>query len=170
MSLEWKPIVGYEPYQVSNTGIVRVWRMKRWKVLKTAAHYITGYIKIGLWKKGIRKDFLLHRLVFEAFIGEIPKGFNIDHINRDNSDNRVENLRLATQSQNVANTLKAKNKTSQYKGVSRTENGRWLAGIKVNGKSISLGTYDTEIEAAYAYDKKALEFFKEYAVINFVQQ
>ena len=77
-------------------------------------------------------------------------------------------LRIATRSQNSANKPKSKRKASSiYKGVSK-EHGRnkWRASIRVNYEYRHLGSFDTEREAAIAYNKAALEAWGEYALLN----
>lgn len=99
-----------------------------------------------------------------------PEGVYVDHINGNPSDNRKSNLRLVTHQQNSINRKKTtKKKTSQYKGVcyiKKCTKRPWLACIKTNGKSIHLGYFSTEKEAAEAYNKKALELFGEFASLN----
>ena len=104
----------------------------------------------------------LHRLLMNP-----PVGLEVDHINRNGLDNRRSNLRIATRSQNNANR-KSKNVTSNYQGVcwSRRDK-KWRANIQINRKKQSLGYFDSEIEAAKAYDKKAKELFGEFAILNF---
>lgn len=97
----WKDIKGYEGlYQVSNLG--RVKNVNRDKVLSTR-YDEKGYCTSNLFKKGSGKNFRNHRLVYEAFIGEIPQELEIDHINTIRSDNRVENLRVVTHKENMNN-------------------------------------------------------------------
>lgn len=93
----------------------------------------------------------------------------LDHVNHDGLDNRKCNLRPCTESQNQANQRKRLKpcKHSQFKGVIRQTNGRWRAAIGVLKKRLSLGAYDTEEQAARAYDAKALERFGEFACLNF---
>jgi hypothetical protein len=94
----------------------------------------------------------------------------IDHVN--GKGNNVDNLRLATCSQNSQHQkAKAKeNKTSKYKGVYLTNEhnkpSRWRAVISVNKKRIYLGRFKTEEEAAKAYNQAAVLYHKEYAVLN----
>ena len=88
-----------------------------------------------------------------------------DHKNRDSLDNQKQNLREATYSQNAMNRTKQQHCTSAYKGVSKFRN-KWKAKIGINGKQIYLGIFNTEVEAAKAYNQKAIELFKEFACLN----
>lgn len=71
----------------------------RIKVLKPAIN--KGYLQVELRKDGKRKGFLVHRLVVTSFIGPIPKGMEVNHINEDKRDNRLENLELVTHKENI---------------------------------------------------------------------
>ncbi len=106
---------------------------------------------------------LLHRVL----MGE-PEGKVVDHINGNTLDNRKENLRVCSHSQNIMNKAKGKIKTSsQYKGVSWAPRERkWRANIMINRKAKSLGYFNTEIEAAEAYKAGAEFHFGQYAVHN----
>lgn len=103
---------------------------------------------------------LLHRVVLGAQDGQ-----RVDHINGDKLDNRLCNLRLATPSQNSANSIKRKG-SSKYKGVTRRSWGAWRAQICVNLKKHSLGHFQSEIDAAKAYNTAALKHFGEFARLN----
>lgn len=95
-------------------------------------------------------------------------GLYIDHRNGNGLDNRRDNLRRATMSQNIANQF-PRGGSSKYKGVCRSKrSGGWLAQICVNRKSIYLGRFGTEEEAARAYDVKAKEVWGEFARLNFM--
>jgi len=108
------------------------------------------------------KQVKMHRLIFGAERGQM-----IDHKNGNKLDNRRENLRPVTMSQNCQNKLP---KTGhKYKGVLalKIKKGvRWVARIKANGKNILIGRFLTEEEAAQAYNEKAIELFGEFAKIN----
>jgi len=118
-----------------------------------------GYIIIGV--RG--RMYLAHRLAWLWVHSEWPP-HDVDHINLDKTDNRIANLRLATRSQNKANTLRPFTNTSGVKGVSWHRQGRkWQARIKVNGKNKNLGLFTNIDAAAAAYRHAADEHFGEFA-------
>lgn len=90
--------------------------------------------------------FKVHQVVWMICKNEIPK-FPIDHINHNRRDNRIENLRLATDQQNLFNI---KTSLNEYSGV-RTSKNNFRATIQHNGKKINLGSYKTKDEARFAY-------------------
>jgi len=96
----------------------------------------------------------------------MPEAEIVDHINMNTLDNRRENLRAATKSQNMANRSKTKKNTSGYKGVTKNRL-KWKATIVVNYEIIALGTYETKEEAALMYDIAAKKYFGDFARLNF---
>ena len=102
-------------------------------------------------------------------IANIPDGLECDHINGSSLDNRKANLRPATRQQNCWNNRKRRpGSLSRYKGVSYSRRGRpWKAMLMIGGKRIYLGSFDTQIQAAKAYDKAAKIHFGQYAKLNF---
>lgn len=119
--------------------------------------------------KGIKidgQDYLAHRLAWYIVYGVWPPGC-IDHINGDGGDNRISNLRLATESQNCQNRRMRSNNTSGFKGVyfykaSKT----WRASISFEKKRILIGNFPTPEKAAAAYDEAAQKLFGQYALTN----
>lgn len=92
---------------------------------------------------------------------------NVDHKNMDRLDNRRENLRPCTQSQNLANSKKRPHNTSGFKGVNwHTGTKAWAARIGVENKRIFLGYFNTAEEAAKAYDTAAKKYFGEFSRLN----
>lgn len=108
----------------------------------------------------------MHRVIYHMFHGHCPK--YIDHKDRDRYNSRIENLRETTSKQNNMNMSKTKCKTySKYKGVSFNKNkGYWTGAIMLDGKSIHLGYFPSEIGAAYAYNLAALKHFGGRSCIN----
>lgn len=94
------------------------------------------------------KLYYIHRLVWKMATGEEPTG-QIDHINGDGLDNRLENLRLVSPIENQRNQRKRSTNTSGAVGVNH-EDGRWVASITVNYKKITLGRYSSFEEALSA--------------------
>jgi hypothetical protein len=117
----------------------------------------------------VRRDYKddPKRVEMNRFILNAPPDKKVDHRNRDRLDNRKENLRACTSSQNNANAGKYRNSASRFKGVTLDKRtSRWRARIQIDGKSITLGTYITEEEAARVYDAKARKLFGEFACTN----
>ena len=107
------------------------------------------------------RHYVAHRLIWLWHKGEWPVG-QIDHINRKKRDNRIENLRTASESQNRANSKRKVDNTTGFKGV-RFHGGRWYARIMVNGKSISLGGHGSPETAHEAYCTAAKGYFGDFA-------
>lgn len=113
-----------------------------------------------------RKNILMHRLI----LGLTDPTVFVDHKNHNGLDNRKENLRIATRSQNQRNSRKPKRATSsKYKGVWwNVKYNRWEAQITVGkGKTRYIGRFTSEDDAAYAYDVTAIEIYGEFACLNF---
>lgn len=106
----------------------------------------------------------MHRVILGLLDGQI-----CDHINRDKLDNRRENLRVCTLSQNAANSTKLrKQNKSGFRGVSwNTRANKWHVRVQRGNKDFIVGHFLCKEEAARAYDAKALELFGEFAVLNF---
>lgn len=104
------------------------------------------------------KLYYAHRLAWLYVYGIWPG--DLDHINRNESDNRIDNLREATQSQNNANQ-----RLTARRGVTLTSTG-YLARICVNYTQISLGTYKTLKEAATVYREAHKRYFGEFSSVN----
>lgn len=101
---EWKEIDGYGSlYFVSNHGSIKSTRSGKKMAVSAGAG---GYLKVSLTaSNGVRKTYLVHRLVAFAFIGAPKRGQEVDHVNGDARDNRADNLRWVLHFENVANPI-----------------------------------------------------------------
>jgi len=105
---------------------------------------------------------LMHRQIMNA-----PPHMSVDHIDSCGLHNTRANMRLATHQDNMRYQRKRNNSRSAYKGVWRkSPTSRWQASICVSGKQIRLGLFDSEIDAALAYNTAAIKHFGEFARLN----
>lgn len=130
-------------------------------------HTSSGYAMHNKWDKKTKKPLhvLMHRLITNC-----PDGMQVDHINGDKLDNRKGNLRLCTLGQNNAYRPKSNHKplSSKYKGV-YSSYGKWRAQIRASNKLIYLGTFETELDAARAYNEAAIANHGEFAWVNIIE-
>lgn len=108
------------------------------------------------------KSYASHRLVFLYMIGRFPI-YDVDHKNRDRSDNRWINLREATRQQNMRNRIGKPNSKSSIKAVHQLPGGTWQARIVINRKTINLGCFECVEMAKIAYAEAAKRYFGEFA-------
>lgn len=158
------------PVKIRNKSASRPMLVDDWdyEILKNYQwHESFGYARMRKKRSYVgekTQQILAHRLILWC-----PKKMETDHINGNRLDNRKENLRIVTRSQNSQNKGKRKKEySSKFKGVSLIkESSKWYAGIRINKKSLNIGHYNNEVDAARAYDEKAKELFGEYAWLNF---
>jgi hypothetical protein len=164
---QWRPVVGRETrYLVSSRGRVwstgyektaETWRSARPRLLALIPHE-HGYMTVRIDKRQRR----VHRLMAEAFLGAAD-AVDVDHINRDRADNRLENLRLATRAQNIANASLGRANRSGVRGVCwDARRGKFRAEVKANGKRRT-GRFNTLSEAVAARAAWAAELHGEFA-------
>jgi hypothetical protein len=146
----------------SETGIFR-WRPG------TTRRSLIGLIAGCINNQGYRyisvdgKRYRAHRLAWFYVNGRWPEA-QLDHLNRRRDDNRIANLRPATQQQNNGNYGLSRHNTSGFKGVHYFRKcGKWQAVITVANKSVHLGLFPTAEGAHAAYLRKAAEIFGEFA-------
>jgi hypothetical protein len=127
-----------------------------------------GHGQVGLWKNSSVRRIGVYRLIYEAFVGPIPDGMEIDHRDGNPKNNALENLRICTHQQNNHNR-RSRGGTSKYKGVYwYAMRQRWRVRIKAPaGRIFYIGDFDDEVEAAKAYDREAIKHFGEFARLNF---
>jgi hypothetical protein len=110
----------------------------------------TGYRRIRL---GNKKKLQAHRVVWTLCTGADPFPLEVDHINGNRQDNKIENLRLVDKRQNQLNRSKInKNNTTGHAGV-YAYRGKWKAGLAIDGKFVSVGVFDSKEEASEAWHK-----------------
>ncbi len=114
-----------------------------------------GYLAIDWIINGKKKKFLVHRIIYFLETGEQPD--QIDHIDRNRTNNHISNLRESTHQQNIFNSSPINGAASQYKGVYR-KGKKWGASIAKGEEKYRIGCFDLEEDAAKAYDIWAEEF------------
>lgn len=174
---EWRDIQGWEGfYCISSLG--RVMSVKReistvcgprtiYQRIMVAEPNAKGYLKVNLHRDGRQKTFEIHRMMAKAFL-ENPQGLpDVDHINRIRSDNRLSNLRWASERANVINRTPPENKSTGLMGVRfKADINRWSARIKFSGKEKHLGVFDTMEEAISARERAVEEMHNTYVRAN----
>lgn len=149
-----KELLHYDPETGIWTWLVNRRRAKKGMIAGSTMH---GYRQIVIEYE----PYLGHRLAWFYMTGTWPE-YEIDHIDRNRSNDRWSNLRQATVKQNQSNKTKPKHNTSGHKGVRWEYNG-YRARITVNGKLLHLGTFKTLDKAAEAYLNAAKKYYGEYA-------
>lgn len=126
-----------------------------------------GYAKRVKCREKIDEKYKQVQVLMHRVINQTPDGFETDHIDGDKLNNQKYNLRTATRSQNSMNSIGKKrySSSSKYKGVDFHQ-GKWRAVIRGFKKQIYIGHFSEEIEAAKAYNKKAIDLFGKFAKLN----
>jgi hypothetical protein len=144
-----------------NTGIF-YWNVDRKKVKKgdiAGGLSSEGYIQIRI----LGKKMTAHRMAWLLHYGTLPKN-NIDHINEIKTDNRIENLREATPSENMRNYTNNVKNTSGYKNVVWNKKAsKWQVGLRVEGKKKHIGMFAFINDAIIAAQNARQQFHKEFA-------
>lgn len=123
--------------------------------------------KSGKILYAIRATRVDGKIIMQFMHGAIMNAKGVDHIDGNGLNNQRSNLRLCTQSENGMNMRNRENTSSIYKGVYFSKSAqKWCAAIKINRKGISLGLFVSELDAAKAYNAKAIELFGEFARLN----
>lgn len=166
----WKDIKGYEGiYQVSNLGRVR--RIKGWETIgmygqiikRQSNGIIQGYKgkrQNDYWRVQLRKDGktikkTVHQLVYEAFVGEIPDGMQVNHIDENKDNNRLDNLNLMTPKENSNWGTRTDRIVSKNRGMKRSEE------AKLNMSEAQKRREHKPIKPIIQYSKEG-EFIKEW--------
>ena len=161
IKMNWNEIFSYE----KSTGFL-YWKSKSSVYSRIAIGSKAGYLnKSGYLIVTVNfKKLSVHRIVWEMHNDKIQDGMCIDHINGNKKDNRLENLRLATMSQNVCNQSLGKRNKSGFKGVCKPKNqSSWVAQICINKNITHLGYFDTKEEAYAARVAAEKEYHGDFA-------
>lgn len=116
-----------------------------------------GYLQTRFFGKLL----LTHRIIYELCNGEIGEGMEVDHVNHDRTDNRIENLRAATRSQNTFN-CRRRNLKGLPKGINERSPGYYMARIGINGKQLTKSSRDIPSLVEWM-DKKRADLHGEYS-------
>tara|TARA_R110000823_G_scaffold2797_2_gene11159 strand:+ start:276 stop:806 length:531 start_codon:yes stop_codon:yes gene_type:complete len=158
---EFRDIINYPDYQISNLGRVKSFKGSKERILKPRANN-KGYLLVGLRKNPNRKTIAIHKLVAIEFLNHIPCGLKyvVDHIDNNKLNNNLSNLQIITNRENCCKDLK-KGK-SKYVGVSWDKSrNKWKSEIRVNGEYKYLGRFDCELQASSAYQVALKDFVNE---------
>ena len=138
---------------------VLTWKEKRSNMTKGSVAgclHKSGYMVVTINSK----TYKLHRIIWIYMFNVIPDEFYIDHINGNKVDNRLQNLRLATNHQNQQNRPAPKNSSSGYRGVNwHKQMNKWMARICHNKQRKIIGYFDTPEDAYAAYKLEAQKLF-----------
>lgn len=110
---EWRPIEGFEGYEVSNLGRVRSWRKSsRWGVFKRDTPFLlkahkdgSGYYRIKIYRNKAPKSFSVHRLVAQAFCEKATSATEVNHIDCNKTNNNASNLEWLTREENIKHCI-----------------------------------------------------------------
>lgn len=142
-------------------------RLSKWKWFARSLKGRGWYAGRNIHRPGMSPRMVyLHREVLRAGPGE-----EVDHINGDGLDNRKANLRLCAHAENIRNKAKTeKAKTSRYKGVYFDRSrGRWAAQVMLDRRTVFAKRFDTELQAALAYNEAAVRFHGAFALLNTIE-
>lgn len=114
------------------------------------------------------EEFREHRVIWVMHYGDIDNNYVIDHIDGNECNNVISNLRLVSETTNRLNQRMRKDSLSPYKGICwDTSRNKWMVRLKIGAKTHYLGRYNTAEEAAIVYDEKLREIGPPHSTFNF---
>lgn len=166
---EFRDIPDYEGhYQISNLGNVKSFKRNGERILSPSIDKTKGYIRICLSINKKRKSCYIHQLVAMAFLGHIPNGNKlvVDHIDHDKTNNKLVNLQIISNRENILKDKWRHNPSSNYHGVSLNKSRKkWESNVTFNGEKFYLGRFNNEVLASKEYEK-AFEYFNEHSNLS----
>lgn len=140
-------------YFVSDLGRIKV--IKKNGTEKNTFGYISNtnqYYKIGLYSNGKTKTYEVHKLVAICFLNHTPNNLKlvVDHKDNNKLNNKVCNLQIVTQR---LNAQKNRVNVNNILGIKKKPSGKFEASIKINGKKVYLGLFETDLKAGAIYQK-----------------
>ena len=141
----WKDIPGYEGlYQVSNTGFVR----SNGNITHKFQHILKpknkkGYLWVCLYKNGVKKEHSVSYLVYETFIGPVPKGMQINHIDEDKTNNSLENLNIMNPKNNC--NWGTRNTRISKQLINNSFTSKWVIQLSINDEILHF--YPSTVQA-----------------------
>lgn len=161
---EWRPIPGFPAYEASTAGDIR--RAGAARLLRAWPSGREGYLQVNLSIAGKVSRHFVHRLVALTFHGP-PQGRLVDHLDGARRNNAAINLRYADQQQNAANCAR-KGGSSRFRGITwDRKRGKWAAYVGDRRRTVALGRFEREEDAARAYDAAARRLYGAFARLNF---
>jgi hypothetical protein len=163
----WKNVPGFNDYQASNLGRVKSFKNNKEKIIGSMNKKKTGYNIYTVCLNGLTLN--IGRVILMSFDRLPNENEECDHIDRNSTNNHINNLRWVTRNQNLLNRRNYGN--SNFKGVSKCTTSYKLKNgtikkyiviksqITINNKNIYLGNYKTELEAFEAYKKAYLKYY-----------
>ena len=151
----WKPVPGYDGYMISDLGRVKSlnYRMTGKEQILIPGKDRYGYLYVDLWKDGNRKRVFVHRLVWVAFNGPIPDCMQVNHINEDKTDNRLENLNLMTCKEN--NNWGTRNRIISEK-MTNGKRSKWVIKLSLNNEILHFYPSTAQVERELGYDSTSI--------------
>ena len=158
-TIGYEEIIGFKNYYINKIGNIISLKYNKSFMMTPSICKRKGYLYGRFRINGLNKKVSIHRLVAIQFIPNLGKKSQVNHINGIKTDNRVENLEWVSNRENCSHRELAKNRSSSYIGVMHNKkHNNWTAKISINKKKISLGTFNTEIEAHFAYQNSLKKF------------
>lgn len=156
----FKPVLGFEEkYEVSNFGRIKSlnYGMRGKEQFRKVQTNKLGYQYISLWKDGKQNMRTVHSLVWEAFNGPVPEGYEINHMDENPSNNRLDNLNLLTHKQNMNWGTVCERQSKSHRGkkdseTTRERKSKAMIGKMVNHPGISKRVVQYTLDDEYVND------------------